>query len=202
MDSTKTQTSRSSQVALSLTRTTASISIATTGTFRATVSVFTQTTVPRPDSLKQFEGRMVLKMTWLPQYEYSYTLQFQALKSKIKRKLTTVLETLDGFLSVQILRIFQSSVGVDFIVFASENAQVNASVVEESLIAANNTDTLDLPLTSVRVKQIEITTPSPPTTASKDEDKSIEQWVIILIVAAILVFLLVLIICVLVVSVN
>lgn len=199
MDRTKTQTSSSSEVALTRT---ASVSIVTTKTFRATVSVSVQTAVPRPDSLKQLEGRMVLKMTWLPQYEYSYTPKYQALTSKIKRKLTTVLETLDGFLSLQVLRLFQSSVGVVFIVFASENAQVNASVVEEKLIAANNTGTLDLPLTSVQVKQVEITTPSPPTTASKDEDESIERWVIILIVAAILVSLLVLIICILVVSVN
>ena len=210
LDIIPTQTSISPHVTLPFIGTISSISLDTTEAFKTptitpvtTVSVLIQSAVPPPESPNQFEGRMVLQMTWLPQYEFSYTPEFQALQTTITGKLTTALQTLDGFLSVQVLRLWQSSVGVDFIVFARKTAQVNETVVENQLIEANNTGVLDLPLTSVQVKERETTTaPSLPTTSSTNEDKSIERWVIVLIVAAILVFLLVLIICVLVVSVR
>lgn len=140
-------------------------------------------------------------MTWESHYEYSYTPEFQALASKVKTQLTTVLKTLDGFLSVLVLRFWKSSVGVDFVVFVEKSAQVSENTVERRLIEANNTGVLDLPLTSIQVQEGETsTTTTLLATQPTNEDKSIERWLIILIVAGILVFLMSLIICSLAVS--
>lgn len=138
-------------------------------------------------------------MTWKPNYEFSYTLEFQALASKIKTLVTAVLKTVDGFLSLIVLRFWKGSVGVDFVVFVNKNAEVSENTLEGTIIGANSTGVLDLPLTSIQVQERETTT-IPSSTQSTNEDKSIERWVIILIVAGILVFLMLLIISCLLVS--
>lgn len=208
LDSIQTQSSIPSQETPPFTsRTTSSIGPDTTKKFGtatitlvATVSVSKQTEPP-PVSPKQFDVSMVLQMTWESHYEHSYTPEFQALASKVKTQLTTVLKTLDGFLSVLVLRFWKSSVGVDFVVFVEKSAQVSENTVERRLIEANNTGVLDLPLTSIQVQEGETsTTTTLPATQPTNEDKSIERWLIILIVAGILVFLMSLIICSLAVS--
>jgi len=138
-------------------------------------------------------------MTWKPNYEFSFTLEFQALASKIKTLVTAVLKTVHGFLSLIVLRFWKGSVGVDFVVFVNKNAEVSENTLERTIIEANTTGALDLPLTSIQVQERETTT-IPPSTQSTNEDKSIERWVIILIVAGILVFLMLLIISCLLVS--
>lgn len=208
LDSIQTQSSIPSQEIPPFTsRTTSSIGPDTTKKFGtatialvATVSVSKQTEPP-PVSPKQFDVTMILQMTWESHYEYSYTPEFQALASKVKTQLTTVLKTLDGFLSVLVLRFWKSSVGVDFVVFVEKSAQVSENTVERRLIEANNTGVLDLPLTSIQVQEGETsTTTTLLATQPTNEDKSIERWLIILIVAGILVFLMSLIICSLAVS--
>lgn len=144
-------------------------------------------------SPKQFDVTMVLQMTWESHYEYSYTPEFQALASKVKTQVTAVLITLDGFLSLNVLRFWKSSVGVDLVVFMKKSTEASENTVERTLVEANNRGVLDLPLTSIQVQERE-------TTQSTKEDKSIERWIIILIVAGILVFLMSLIICSLLVS--
>ena len=152
-------------------------------------------------SPKQFDVVMVLQMTWESHYEYSYTPEFQALASRVKTQVTTVLMTLDGFLSLNVLRFWKGSVGVDFVVFVKKGAEVSEDTVERTLITANNSGLLDLPLTSIQVQEGETTTRTVlPATKSTKEDKSIERWMIVLIVAGILVFLMSLIICYLLVS--
>lgn len=206
LDSIQTQSSIPSQETPPFTsRTTSSIDPDTTKKFGtatitlvATVSVSKQTEPP-PVSPKQFDVSMVLQMTWESHYEHSYTPEFQALASKVKTQLTTVLKTLDGFLSVLVLRFWKSSVGVDFVVFVEKSAQVSENTVERRLIEANNTGVLDLPLTSIQVQEGETST-TQAATQPTNEDKSIERWLIILIVAGILVFLMSLIICCLAVS--
>ncbi|KAJ7351767.1 hypothetical protein OS493_035709 [Desmophyllum pertusum] len=202
LDNIQTQASITSHVVLPSASRTSSIALATTKTFRnatpapvTSFSVSTQTAL-LPESPKQFDGRMILQMPWQPEYQYSYTPEYQALASTITRQLTKVLQTLEGFLSVQVIRLWKSSVGVDFIVLVRKSAQVSEKSVERTIIEANNTGVLDLPLTSLQVQEKE----SLPTYHPTHEDKSIETWKIILIVAGILVFLMLLIICILVVS--
>ena len=188
-------------------RTTSSIDLDTIKTFGtatsalvATVSVSTQTG-PQPVSPKHFDVSMVLQMPWKSHYEYSYTPEFQALASKVKTQVTTVLIAIDGFLSLEVSRFWKSSVGVDLVVFVKQGAEVGEDTVERTLIEANNTGVLNLPLTSIQVQQRETRTKTTlPATQSPNEDKSIERWIIILIVAGILVFLMSLIICCLLVS--
>ena len=207
LDSIQTQSSPSQETSPFTKRTTSSIGPDTTKTFEtattaleATVSVSTQTGPP-PVSPKQFDVSMVLQMIWESHYEYSYTPEFQALASKIKTQVTTVLITLDGFLSLNVIRFWKSSVGVDFVVFLKKGAEVSEDTIERTVIEANDTGVLDLPLTSIQVQERETTiTTTLPATQSTNEDRSIERWVIILIVAGILVFLMTLIICCLVVS--
>lgn len=152
-------------------------------------------------SPKQFDVTMVLQMTWESHYEYSYTPEFQALASKVKTQVTAVLITLDGFLSLNVLRFWKSSVGVDLVVFMKKSTEASENTVERTLVEANNRGVLDLPLTSIQVQERETTTRTTlPATQSTNEDKSIERWIIILIVAGILVFLMSLIICSLLVS--
>lgn len=152
-------------------------------------------------SPKQFDVSMVLKMTWTSHYEYSYTPEFQALASKIKAHVTTVLITLDGFLSLNVLRFWKGSVGVDLVVFVKNSTEVSEDIVERTLIEANNSAVLDLPLTNIQVQERETTTIATlATTLSTKDDKSIERWIIILIVSGILVFFMSLIICSLLVS--
>ena len=163
----------------------------------SSVSVFFQNGPP-PEDPKQFEGTMVLQMPWNLRYLKTYTPEYQALASAIKREISKAFKNLDGFLSVQVLRFWESSVGVDFMVFVRKNANINANTVERMLTEANNTGVLNIPITSLQIKERRATTTaSVPTPVSS---KSLEQWVIVLIVASILVFLLLLIICILAVS--
>lgn len=144
-----------------------------------------------------FDGTMVLQMPWNPNYQITYTSEFQALASNITRELTEAFSTLEGFLSVQVLHFWESSVGVGFVVFVRNSVHTNESIVERTLIEANSTGVLDLPITSLQVKERKVTTtPLVPTT----ESKSLERWEIILIVAGVLVFLMLLVICILAVS--
>ena len=205
LDSIQIQSSPSQETPSSTSRTTASIRPDTTEHFAtattalvATVGVSTPTELPTA-SPKQFDVSIVLRMTWKPNYEFSYTLEFQALASKIKTLVTAVLKTVDGFLSLIVLRFWKGSVGVDFVVFVNKNAEVSENTLEGTIIGANSTGVLDLPLTSIQVQERETTT-IPSSTQSTNEDKSIERWVIILIVAGILVFLMLLIISCLLVS--
>lgn len=155
-------------------------------------------TRPPAENPRQFEGSMVLQMPWNPQYQIKYTPEFQALSSQVTRELTKVLRILENFLSVQVLRLWKGSVGVDFVVFMRQSAQLNESTVEKTLVEANTTGVLDLPMTSLRVKERRVATTSPSVPTSKS--KSLERWQIILVVSGILVFLLLLIICILAVS--
>ena len=141
-------------------------------------------------------------MTWKSHYEFSYTPEFQAVASKIKTEVTTVLITLDGFLSLNVLRFWKGSVGVDLVVFVKKSAEVSEDILERTFIDANNSGALDLPLTNIQVQEREMPTSATTlaTTLSTKEDKSIERWIIILIVAGILVFFMSLIICSLLVS--
>ena len=141
---------------------------------------------------------MVLQIPWNPQYQIKYTPEFQALASQVTRELTKVLRILENFLSVQVLRLWKGSVGVDFVVFMRQSVQLNESTVEKTLIEANSTGVLDLPMTSLKVKERRVATTSLSVPTSKS--KSLERWQIILVVAGILVFLLLLIICILAVS--
>ena len=161
------------------------------------VSVLFQTGPP-PEDPKQFEGTMVLQMPWNLRYLKTYTPEYQALASTIKREISQAFTNLEGFLSVQVLRFWESSVGVDFLVFVRKNANIDENTVEMMLTEANNTGVLNIPITSLQVnKRRATTTASVPTPVSS---KSLEQWVLVLIVAGILVFLLLLIICILAVS--
>ena len=205
LDSIQIQSSPSQETSSFTSRTTASISPDTTEHFAtattalvATVGVSTPTELPTA-SPKQFDVSIKLRMTWKPNYEFSFTLEFQALASKIKTLVTAVLKTVDGFLSLIVLRFWKGSVGVDFVVFVNKNAEVSENTLEGTIIEANSTGVLDLPLTSIQVQERETTT-IPSSTQSRNEDKSIERWVIILIVAGILVFLMLLIISCLLVS--
>ena len=163
----------------------------------SSVSVFFQTGPP-PEDPKQFEGTMVLQMLWNLRYLKTYTPEYQALASTIKREISKAFTNLEGFLSVQVLRFWESSVGVDFLVFVRKNANIDENTVERMLTEANNTGVLNVPITSLQVNERRATTTaSVPTPVSS---KSLEQWVLVLIVAGILVFLLLLIICILAVS--
>ena len=205
LDSIEIQSSPSQETSSFTSRTTASISPDTTEHFAtattalvATVSVSTPTELPIA-SPKQFDVSIKLRMTWKSNYEFSFTLEFQTLASKIKALVTAVLKTIYGFLSLIVLRFWKGSVGVDFVVFVNKNAEVSENTLEGTIIEANSTGALDLPLTSIQVQERETTT-IPSSTQSTNEDKSIERWVIILIVAGILVFLMLLIISCLLVS--
>lgn len=163
----------------------------------SSVSVLFQTGPP-PEDPKQFEGTMVLQMPWNLRYLKTYTPEYQALASTIKREISKAFTNLEGFLSVQVLRFWESSVGVDFLVFVRKNANIDENTVEMMLTEANNTGVLNIPITSLQVNERRAsTTASVPTPVSS---KSLEQWVLVLIVAGILVFLLLLIICILAVS--
>ena len=163
----------------------------------SSVSVLFQTGPP-PEYPKQFEGTMVLQMPWNLRYLKTYTPEYQALASTIKREISKAFTNLEGFLSVQVLRFWESSVGVDFLVFVQKNANIDENTVEMMLTEANNTGVLNIPITSLHVNERRATTTaSVPTPVSS---KSLEQWVLVLIVAGILVFLLLLIICILAVS--
>ena len=166
-------------------------------TISSSVSVLFQTGPP-PEDPKQFEGTMVLQMPWNLRYLKTYTPEYQALASTIKREISKAFTNLEGFLSVQVLRFWESSVGVDFLVFVQKNANIDENTVEMMLTEANNTGVLNIPITSLQVnKRRATTTASVPTPVSS---KSLEQWALVLIVAGILVFLLLLIICILAVS--
>ena len=161
------------------------------------VSVLFQTGPP-PEDPKQFEGTMVLQMPWNLRYLKTYTPEYQALASTIKREISKAFTNLEGFLSVQVLRFWESSVGVDFLVFVQKNANIDENTVEMMLTEANNTGVLNIPMTSLQVNERRATTTaSVPTPVSS---KSLEQWALVLIVAGISVFLLLLIICILAVS--
>lgn len=205
LDSIQIQSSPSQETSSFTSRTSPNISPDTTEHFAtATTALVATVGVPTPTELptaspKQFDVSIVLRMTWKPNYEFSYTLEFQVLASKIKTLVTAVLKIIDGFLSLIVLRFWKGSVGVDFVVFVNKNAEVSENTLEGTIIEANNTGALDLPLTSIQVQERETTT-IPPSTQSTNKDKSIERWVIILIVAGILVFLMLLIISCLLVS--
>ena len=163
----------------------------------SSVSVLFQTGPP-PEDPKQFEGTMVLQMPWNLRYLKTYTPEYQALASTIKREISKAFTNLEGFLSVQVLRFWESSVGVDFLVFVRKNANIDENTVEMMLTEANNTGVLNIPITSLHVNERRATTTaSVPTPVSS---KSLEQWALVLIVAGISVFLLLLIICILAVS--
>ena len=163
----------------------------------SSVSVLFQTGPP-PEYPKQFEGTMVLQMPWNLRYLKTYTPEYQALASTIKREISKAFTNIEGFLSVQVLRFWESSVGVDFLVFVQKNANIDENTVEMMLTEANNTGVLNIPITSLQVNERRATTTaSVPTPVSP---KSLEQWALVLIVAGILVFLLLLIICILAVS--
>lgn len=205
LDSIRTQSSPSQETPPFTGRITSSIGLDRTKTFgtaaTALVATVGHSTGPPPVSPKQFDVSMVLKMTWTSHYEYSYTPEFQALASKIKAHITTVLITLDGFLSLNVLRFWKGSVGVELVVFVKNSTEVSEDIVERTLIEANNSGVLDLPLTNIQVQEREATTTTTlATTLSTKDDKSIERWIIILIVSGILVFFMSLIICSLLVS--
>ena len=163
----------------------------------SSVSVLFQTGPP-PEDPKQFEGTMVLQMPWNLRYLKTYTPEYQALASTIEREISKAFTNLEGFLSVQVLRFWESSVGVDFLVFVRKNANIDENAVERMLTEANNTGVLNIPITSLQVNERRATTTaSVPTPVSSE---SPEQWALVLIVAGILVFLLLLIICILAVS--
>ena len=161
------------------------------------VSVLFQTGPP-PEDPKQFEGTMVLQMPWNLRYLKTYTPEYQALASTIKREISKAFTNLEGFLSVQVLRFWESSVGVDFLVFVQKNANIDENTVEMMLTEANNTGVLNIPITSLQVNERRATTTA--SVPSPVSSKSLEQWALVLIVAGILVFLLLLIICILAVS--
>ena len=163
----------------------------------SSVSVLFQTGPP-PEDPKQFEGTMVLKMPWNLRYLKTYTPEYQALASTIKREISKAFTNLEGFLSVQVLRFWESSVGVDFLVFVQKNANIDENTVEMMLTEANNTGVLNIPITSLQVNERRATTTA--SVPSPVSSKSLEQWALVLIVAGISVFLLLLIICILAVS--
>ncbi|XP_022780078.1 mucin-5AC-like [Stylophora pistillata] len=202
LENTQTQASTEPQTALKVTRQSSQIFVDATTVGTATPVLVTSSsastqTEPPLEIPSQFEGRMILGMPWKPQYEYPPGSQ--TLATTITEKLTKALNDLEGFISVQVLRLWKSSVGVDFVVYVNKQASVDESVVERKLIEANSTGVLDLPLTSLQFKVKDTpTTQNLPTTSSTTEEKSIELWVIILIVAIILVFLLLIIICIIV----
>ena len=204
LDSIQTQSSPSRETPFT-SRTTSSTGLVRTKTFgtaaTALVATVSLSTGPPPVSPKQFDIRMVLKMTWKSHYEYSYTPEFQALASKIKARVTKVFITLDGFLSLIVVRFWKGSVGVDLAVFVKKSTEVSEDIVERTLIEANNSGVLDLPLTNIQVQERGTTsTTTLATTLSTKGDKSIERWIIILIVSGILIFFMSLIICSLLVS--
>ena len=140
----------------------------------------------------------MLQMPWNLRYLKTYTPEYQALASTIKREISKAFTNLEGFLSVQVLRFWESSVGVDFLAFVQKNANIDENTVETMLTEANNTGVLNIPITSLQVNERRATTTaSVPTPVSS---KSLEQWALVLIVAGISVFLLLLIICMLAVS--
>ena len=204
LENTRTQASSEPQTALKVTTKSSQIFINTTTVGAATPVLVTSSsastqTKPPPEIPSQFEGRMILGMPWQPHYEYPPGSQ--TLKTTIKDKLTNALKDLEGFISVQVLRLWESSVGVDFIVYVNKQATVNESLIERTLVKANSTGVLDLPLKSLQVKEKDApTTQNLPTTSPTTQEKSIERWVIIIIIASIVVFLLLIIICILVVS--
>ena len=163
----------------------------------SSVSVLFQTGPP-PEYPKQFEGTMVLQMPWNLRYLKTYTPEYQALASTIKREISKAFTNIEGFLSVQVLRFWESSVGVDFLVFVQKNANIDENTVEMMLTEANNTGVLNIPITSLQVNERRATTTA--SVPSPVSSKSLEQWALVLIVAGILVFLLLLIICILAVS--
>lgn len=204
LENTRTQASSETQTALKVTTKSSQIFI-NTKTVGAAIPVLVSSssastqTKPPPEIPSQFEGRMILGMPWQPHYEYPPGSQ--TLKTTIKDKLTNALKDLEGFISVQVLRLWESSVGVDFIVYVNKQATVNESLIERTLVKANSTGVLDLPLKSLQVKEKDApTTQNLPTTSPTTQEKSIERWVIIIIIASIVVFLLLIIICILVVS--
>ena len=204
LENTRTQASSEPQTALKVTIKSSQIFINTTTVGAATPVLVTSSsastqTKPPPEIPSQFEGRMILGMPWQPHYEYPPGSQ--TLKTTIKDKLTNALKDLEGFISVQVLRLWESSVGVDFILYVNKQATVNESLIERTLIKANSTGVLDLPLKSLQVKEKDApTTQNLPTTSPTTQEKFIERWVIIIIIASIVVLLLLIIICILVVS--
>ena len=204
LENTRTQASSEPQTALKVTTKSSQIFINTTTVGAATPVLVTSSsastqTKPPPEIPSQFEGRMILGMPWQPHYEYPPGSQ--TLKTTIKDKLTNALKDLEGFISVQVLRLWESSVGVDFILYVNKQATVNESLIERTLIKANSTGVLDLPLKSLQVKEKDApTTQNLPTTSPTTQEKFIERWVIIIIIASIVVLLLLIIICILVVS--
>ena len=204
LENTRTQASSETQTALKVTTKSSQIFINTT-TVGAAIPILVSSssastqTKPPPEIPSQFEGRVILGMPWQPHYEYPPGSQ--TLKTTIKDKLTNALKDLEGFISVQVLRLWESSVGVDFIVYVNKQASVNESLIERTLVKANSTGVLDLPLKSLQVKEKDApTTQNLPTTSPITQEKSIERWVIIIIIASSVVFLLLIIICILVVS--
>ena len=204
LENTRTQASSETQTALKVTTKSSQIFINTT-TVGAAIPILVSSssastqTKPPPEIPSQFEGRMILGTPWQPHYEYPPGSQ--TLKTTIKDKLTNALKDLEGFISVQVLRLWESSVGVDFIVYVNKQASVNESLIERTLVKANSTGVLDLPLKSLQVKEKDApTTQNLPTTSPTTQEKSIERCVIIIIIASIVVFLLLIIICILVVS--
>ena len=204
LENTRTQVSSETQTALKVTTKSSQIFINKT-TVGAAIPVLVSSssastqTKPPPEIPSQFEGRMILGMPWQPHYEYPPGSQ--TLKTTIKDKLTNALKDLEGFISVQVLRLWESSVGVDFIVYVNKQATVNESLIERTLVKANSTGVLDLPLKSLQVKEKDApTTQNLPTTSPTTQEKAIERWVIIIIIASIVVFFLLIIICILVVS--
>lgn len=195
LENTRTQASSETQTALKVTTKSSQIFVNTT-TVGAAIPVLVSSSSASTQTKPPPE---ILGMPWQPHYEYPPGSQ--TLKTTIKDKLTNALKDLEGFISVQVLRLWESSVGVDFIVYVNKQATVNESLIERTLVKANSTGVLDLPLKSLQVKEKDApTTQNLPTTSPTTQEKSIERWVIIIIIASIVVFLLLITICILVVS--
>ena len=157
------------------------------------------TDISRPPSSNpiKFQGMLILQMPWNPQYQIPFSPEFRVLANKIKTELTKAFRSLEDFLSVQVQRFWKGSVGVDFLLLMRQSSQVDQCTIQRTLMNANSTALLDLPLTFFQITKIEVST-----TTSNSDRKSLERWEITLIVSAILVFFLLLIICVMVVSVS
>ena len=157
------------------------------------------TDISRPPSSNpiKFQGMLILQMPWNPQYQSPFLPEFRVLANKIKTELTKAFRSLEDFLSVQVQRFWKGSVGVDFLLLMRQSSQVDQCTIQRTLMNANSTALLDLPLTFFQITKIEVST-----TTSNSDRKSLERWEITLIVSAILVFFLLLILCVMVVSVS
>ena len=151
---------------------------------------------PSSDPIK-FQGTLVLQMPWNPHYQSPISPEFRVLANKVEMELTKAFRSLEDFLSVQVQRLWKGSVGVDFLLLMRQSSQVDQCTIQRTLINANSTERLDLPLTFLQITEIEAST-----TTSNSDNKSLARWEIILIVSAILVSLLLLILCVMAVSVS